>query len=113
MSDYKITFAPELNLTAADFAESWNSIEQCRELSEAKTETVAQGQFDFGATILVALGGIVLKVTTTALEEYVKHAIAEQFKKRQQANIPEPERIEIQVIDQPNGSKLLVVVLKQ
>ena len=115
MSDYKITFAPELNLTAADFAESWNSIEQCHELSEAKTETAAQGQFDFGATVLVALGCIAVTVATTALNEFVKHAIAEYFKNRQQATTPspEPERIEVQVIDQPDGSKLLVVVLKQ
>jgi hypothetical protein len=115
MNDYKITFAPELNLTAADFVESWNSIEQCHELTEAKTETVAQGQFDFGATALVFLGGIAVTVATTALNEYVKHTIAEYFKKRQQANTsaPEPERIEVQVIEQLDGSKLLVVVLKQ
>ncbi|MCX7098948.1 MAG: hypothetical protein NTV43_13680 [Methylococcales bacterium] len=114
MSDYKITFAPEVNLTAADFAESWNSIEQYRELSTAQTETVAQGQFDFGATALVVLGGIALKVTTTALEEYVKQAIAAHFKKPQQATTPAPapERIEVQVMDHPDGTKLVVVVLK-
>ena len=115
MSDYKITFAPELQLSAADFVDSWNSIEQCRELAEAKTETAGQSHYDFGAGMLVLLGGIGVSVATTALNELVKQAIAAYFKKRLQADTPapEPERIEVREIDQPDGSKLVVVVLKQ
>ena len=117
MSHYKITFAPELNLTAADFAESWNEIEQCREVAEAYTETAAQQDFELvsAGVLLAALKFVAGTTVTVTINELIKLAIAEYSKKRQVATNPPPpalEHIEVREIPQPDGTKLLVVVIK-
>lgn len=117
MSDYKITFSPELNISAADFVDSWNEIEPCHKVAEASTETAAAQDFELisGGMVLAGLT-FVAGMATTAINELIKQAIAEYFKKRQAANNPPPpalNNIEIQHIEQPDGSKLLVVLIKQ
>jgi hypothetical protein len=115
MSDYKITFAPELNISAADFAESWNTLEQCRTVAEATTETATQQDFELISAGVLAGLTFVAGIAATALNELIKQTIAEYFKKRQAANNPPPTptAIEIQQIEQPDGTKLLIVLIKQ
>jgi hypothetical protein len=119
MNDYKITFAPELNLSATDFAESWNSLESCRQVTEAKTESATQSDFALGEIAIIAslsfVGGLAADVLKDLVKDAVKDAIAKYVKKTQQAThpaLPALENIEVQQIEQPDGTKLLVVIIK-
>jgi len=116
MSDYKITFSPELNINATDFVDGWNNLEQCQKVAEAKAEPKTQGDYNLGELAMMAVLTGISTSASIVLSELIKHTVAEYFKKRQQANnppLPEPESIEVREIEQPNGSKLVVVVLKQ
>jgi hypothetical protein len=116
MNDYKVTFSPELNINATEFTDSWNNLELCHKVAEAKTETATQGDYNLvDAAMLVSLV-FIANVSSSLLTALIKEAIMDWYKKYQQANNPpplKPESIEIREIEQPDGSKLVVVVLKQ
>jgi hypothetical protein len=120
MNDYKITFSPDTILTAVEFAESWNSLESCREVAEAKTESATQSDFALAEMAMMVslgfIGNIAAEVLKDLVKDAVKDAIAKYIKKTPQAAnppLPAPDAIEIQQIEQPDGTKLLVVVINK
>lgn len=116
MDTYKITFDPELRIDAAEFADSWNTIPSCSEMAKAAIGEATQSDFNLSELTTMAVLTTLSTVTTLALSELVKHSIAEYFKKRQQSDNPpppEPDSIEVREIEQPDGSKLVVVVVKK
>lgn len=114
MHEYKITLATELKLSATDFSDSWNSTAQCQGIAAASTEAVKQGDYNLGDMAAIVVLSSVSSVATLVLSELIKQSIAEWFKQRATNNspAPKPEAIEVREISQPDGSKLIVVVLK-
>lgn len=118
MSDYKITFSPELNISAADFADSWNALEKCQKVATASTETASQNDFNLDEVLIIALGfigGVSADLLKDLVKDALKDAIAKLKKPPEDHTPAQPElnSIEIQHIEQPDGSKLLVVVIKK
>ena len=118
MNDYKITFAPELEISAAEFAESWNSLDSCRTVAEAKTETATQNDFADMVTIvsLSVVSAFAADLLLDLVKDAIKDWIAKCLKKMPQAThpaLPAPEDIEVQQIELPDGTKLLIIVIKK
>lgn len=104
--DYRIVFSPDLHLSAADFAAAWNETIDCRAVAEAGVSTTSQGQFDptlFDGT-MVLLGGLALNVVSNALYDLIKGVLVKQGVRK---------RTEIKQLDQPDGSRLLVVTIEE
>jgi hypothetical protein len=119
MTDYKITLSPDLEINAADFVTAWNDTPNCSEVAEAQLETSAA--VDYGSRLTgaaaVFLSGIAVGMTTNALYDMVKQVVLNQTsvqKLLEKRGLQKStEVIEIQTVQQPDGSFLLVVVLKE
>jgi hypothetical protein len=75
-------------------------------VAEASVSTTFPGQFDptlFGGTI-VLLGGLALNVVSNALYDLIKAVLVKQGVRK---------RTEIKQLDQPDGSRLLVVTIEE
>jgi hypothetical protein len=118
MTDYKITFSPELEINTEDFVSAWNDTPNCREVAEAQLETSAVVDYDpLLASTMVFISGIAIGMTTNALYDMLKQIVLKQAsvqklleKRGGQKNT---EVIEIKTVQQSDGSSLLVVVLKE
>ncbi len=100
--DYLIALHPELGLHAEDFVADWNETPACCEVAQARlVENVAK-QFDptLLAGALAVLGNIALGVAGNALYDLIKQALIRKGVQNQ---------TEIVQIDQPDGTKILVV----
>jgi hypothetical protein len=103
--DYQIAFPPELGLDAAAFIAAWNRAPDCRAVAEARPgEPGAVPHFDptllQGA--LAVLGSVALGVATNALYDLIKGALT-------RAGVR--EGVQIVQLDQPDGTRLLVITI--
>lgn len=104
--DYAIVFSPDLHLNAADFVAAWNEATDCRTVAKANVSTTSPGQFDptlFDGT-MVLLGGLALNVASNALYDLIKAVLVKQGVRK---------RTVIKQLDQPDGSRLLVVTIEE
>jgi hypothetical protein len=102
--DYKIVLSPELALEPADFVAAWNDTPTCRAVAEASLATWTVAQFD--PTLLsqagVVLSGVALGVVSDAVYDLIKRVLARQGVRK---------CTEILELEQPDGSRLLVVMI--
>ncbi len=100
--DYQITFAPDLALNPSDFVAAWNNTPQCRDVAEARLGASTSAQFDpdLIAGGVAVLSSLALGVASNALYDLIKQALVRQGVRK---------RTEITRLDQPDGSRLLVV----
>lgn len=100
--DYQIALSPELGLSPQDFITGWNETPECRALAHADLGESTSAQYDpllAGAAVAV-LGSLALNVVSNALYDLIKKVLA---KKGVQ------QRTEIIQLDQPDGTRLLIV----
>jgi hypothetical protein len=105
--DYQVVFSPDLDLTPDTFISAWNDDPECRDKAQAAPlhEPPAGFPIDPG-TALVFLGGVAATVASGVLT----NLISELLKKKLLETAPEaPSPVEIMVIEQSPGTRLLVV----
>jgi hypothetical protein len=118
MTDYQMTLSPDLEIDAAEFVTAWNDTPNCREVAEAQLETSAAVDYDpLFAGVAVFLSGIAVGLTTNALYDLVKKVVLNQAPVQKLLEKRGLEKhtdvIDIQTVQQPDGTPLLVVVLKE
>jgi hypothetical protein len=118
MTDYKIALSPDLEINAADFVTVWNDTPNCREVAAAQMKTSATVDYDpLLAGAAVFLSGIAVGMATNALYDMLKQVVLKQApvqKLLEKRGLPKrTEVIDIQTVQQPDGTPLLVVVLKE
>jgi hypothetical protein len=102
--DYQIALPPELNVSPAEFVAAWNATPQCRAVAEAHMAQPKSVQYDpaLVAAGLAVLAGLASGVAGNALSDLLKELLFRQGVRR---------RTEIVQMDQPDGSRLLVVTI--
>jgi len=117
MNDYQIRFSPQLGINPADFVAAWNASENCRDVAEAQIDMGAAVDFDSTATkVLTLLGGIAIGVATNTIYDLIKNTVINlptvQKTLATQTLPANTEFVDIQQVEQPDGTKLLIVILK-
>lgn len=100
--EYQIALPPDLDLNPSDFADAWNDTAECRAVAEAGLAESTSRQYDPALVSggLAVLGSVALGVASNALYDLIKRVLTEQGVRKQ---------TEITRLDQPDGSRLLVV----
>ena len=102
--EQKIALDPALGLTAAELAAVWNANPTTAAHGRARTEAVPPGQFmDFAKAGFLVVSSISLGLLTNYIYDLIKDAFADK---------PAPA-IAVHQLDQPDGSKLVVVVVEK
>ena len=102
--EQKIAFDPALGLTAADLAAAWNTNPTTAAHGPARTEAAPPGQFmDFAEMGFMVVSSIAVNLLSSYLYDLIKNAFADR---------PAPT-IAVHQIDQPDGEKLVVVVMEK
>jgi hypothetical protein len=103
MDHYQITLAPELGVTPQELAEAWNASAACRAVAEAAVGRPKGAQFDPSVAVMV-LSGLALGVAGNALYDLLKELLIRQGVRR---------RTKIVQVEQPDGTRLLVVTVEE
>ena len=102
--DYHIALSPELDLSPEKFAAAWNETPECRDLAQARLSQTQGAQF-YGTLLtvtLTVLGSLALGAAGNALYDLIKETLMRQGVRK---------RTEIVHLEQPDGSRLLVVTV--
>jgi len=118
MSDYQIRFDPRLEINPADFVAAWNDSPDCKTVAKAHMDSSAAVDFDTSAAkALTLLGGIAIGVTTNTVYDLIKSTVINlSTVQKTLATQTLPERtefVDIQQIEQPDGTTLLIVIMKE
>ena len=102
--DYHVALSPELDLSPEKFAAAWNEAPECRDLAQARLSQTRSAQF-YGTLLtvtLTVLSSLVLGAAGNALYDLIKELLWQQGVRK---------RTEIVQLEQPDGSRLLVVTM--
>ena len=118
MTEFKIAFSPDLQINTSDFVTAWNDAFNCREVAEAKLDEMAVTDYDAStAKVLALLGVFAIGVTTNAIYDLIKTTVVNLPGVQETLsikNLPQnSDFIDIQQIEQPDGSKLLIIIVKE
>ncbi len=104
--DYQIVFPPDLGLSASDFIATWNETEECRSAGEARPGEPTAAQYDPALidSTLAVLGSVAAGVAINAIYDLIKSVLV---------NKGVQKRTEIKQLDQPDGSRLLIVTITE
>lgn len=104
--NYTIVFSPDLNLTAADFVAAWDNSPDCRSYGEARLAEASRRQFDPSLLpdAVTLLTDLAVGAAGNALYDLIKGVLAKQGVRK---------RTEIKQLEQPDGSRLLVVTIEE
>lgn len=102
MDSLTIAFAPELATDAAGFVDDWNRTPDCRNIAQAEVGTAAAATFDPGA--LVDAVALLTSVATGIAANMIYDRIKQVMAKRRG-----PAPVEIIELQQPDGTRLLIV----
>lgn len=104
--EYQVALSPELGLSPQDFADAWNKTPECRAVAQAKLSQPARAQFDptVMAAVLTVVSGVAGGIASNILYDMIKERLAEQGVRK---------RTEIVEMVQPDGSRLLVVTIRE
>lgn len=100
----KIALDPALGLTPAQLAMAWNANPITIAYGPARTEAPPPGQFmDFADMGFLVVSSIALNLLSSVLYDLIKDTFADK---------PAPT-VAIHTVEQPNGEKLVVVVVEK
>jgi hypothetical protein len=104
--DYQIALSPELGLSPKDFADAWNEAPDCRAAAQATLSRPSSAQYDptLLTVTLTVLSSLALGVASNALYDLIKELLMEQGVRK---------RTEIVQVEQPDGSRMLVVTITE
>ena len=115
MSDYQIRFAPQLEINSADFVTAWNATADCKTVAVAQVGSSATN-YDI-ASAFVLLSGIAIGVATNTIYDLLKQTVVNnktvQDLLGKRGLSKQADSINIQAVEQPDGSQMLVVVIKE
>lgn len=97
--NYQIALSPDLGISPEDFVSAWNEAPECRAVADARVDAEAQRSFEpltAGAIVIGLVSGIV----TNALYDLIKNALVKKGSR---------EQVEFTQIEQPDGSRIIVV----
>jgi hypothetical protein len=115
MSNYQIRFDPRLEIDPADFVAAWNNSPDCQTVAKAELNSSATN-YDLGSA-LVLLSGIAIGIAANTIYDLLKQtvinhkAVQKLLEKRSQSK--QMDSIDVQIIEQPDGSQMLVVVIRE
>jgi hypothetical protein len=104
--EYHVALSPELGLSPEQFVAAWNATADCQAAAEASVTSPRSAQFDptlLGVTLTVA-SSLALGVASNALYDLIPQLLAGQGVRK---------RTEILQVEQPDGSRLLVVTITE
>lgn len=101
--DEKIVFDPKLGLTSGEFVQAWNDT-YTNQGTARVGEVDGLEAFDLATAGLAIVTGIATGLLTSLTYDLIKHMLAQR-----QA----PPQFNIQVVEQPDGTKLIVVVIEK
>jgi hypothetical protein len=109
--DIQIALAPDLEITAAQFAEAWNATPESRDAAPIRLETATGGQFsdpvaDAAIAVITGLG-------SNAIYDLIKAVIQIAWKRKHPAAPKPPPAVNVVAIDQPGGNHVVVVTLNR
>jgi hypothetical protein len=115
MNNYQIRFDPRLEINPTNFIRDWNTTQDCRDVAEAQVDSSA-ASYDIGSAF-VLLSGIAIGVATNTIYDLLKQAVvnnkAVQDLLEKRGLSKQADSISVQTIEQPDGSQMLVVVIKE
>jgi hypothetical protein len=104
--EYQVALSPELGLSSEDFVRAWNETAACRAVADASVTSPRSAQFDpslLGVTLTIA-SSLALGAAGNALYDLIRELLMGRGVRRQ---------TEIVQIEQPDGSRLLVVTITE
>jgi hypothetical protein len=102
--EFQIAFPPDLGITPEAFAAEWNADAESRSIGEARFDPDPSKQYDFGVIIGLVIIPLLVSISANAFYDLRKaRLVASGVRKRTQL-------IEV---EQPDGSRLLVVVVEE
>jgi hypothetical protein len=105
--DYQVILAPDLDLTPDAFISAWNGDPECRDKAQAEPLHEPPAGFPIDpATALVFLGGVAATIATDVIVNLITELLKQKLLK---ATPQAPPPVEIAVIEQAPGTRLLVV----
>jgi hypothetical protein len=115
MTDYTLALDPRLGLSPADFAALWNADPAAREVGTVTLERAAPKGFDAGlATIVLQIAGsVALGVVSNIVYDLLKQAAARARERGAPVPANPPELIDVQEISRPDGTRLLIVTVRE
>jgi len=104
--DYQIALSPELGVSPQDLVDAWNETPACRAVAQATLEQPSGAQYD--PTLMVAaltvVSSLALGIAGNMIHDLIKERLAEQGARK---------RTEIVQVEQPDGSRLLIVTITE
>ena len=104
--EYQLVFAPGLEIAPADFVAAWNEEISTQEVAQA--QLVSSATKSFGGPVLdvvvLVVNSVVLPIGTSALYELIKGVVIKEKKDKHSH-----KHTKITQIEQPNGTRLLIV----
>lgn len=99
--DYEIVLSPNLGISPADFAATWNETTETRNVGEASVLETKGAQYDLSliATILISVG-------TGAASNIISDLIMKVFERR---DVPKHKHTHIEQMKKPDGTESFVV----
>lgn len=104
---YQIVLPPEIRVSAEAFADAWNADEQSSVVAAARVDYPVAKSYD-PLSVSAVVVDLLVGVAGAALYELVKHVLTQMLDQPAAT-----QRIEVQQIDQPDGTHLLVVHIKK
>src|SRR5438309_5069447 len=104
--EYQLALSPDLGLSSADFVTAWNEAPNCRTLAEAHLSSSSHGTYDplLLAGIITLLSSVATGVLTNVISELIKQKLEKTGEHKQ---------VQVQQLEQPDGSHLLVVTIDE
>lgn len=111
MSQYVISFDPELNIDVQEFVNAWNQHTAASQLAQAEMPDELNRDLAAGSQMVALLSGIAIGMTTNALYDLIKKLTTSFII---QQNLNKGEYFEIrEVAPQEDGTRVLLIVPKK
>ncbi len=103
---YQIALDPGLSVSPAEFSAAWNQIPECLAVGKAERSPEAGAQFDplLTAALVTIVSSVLVNIASSIFYDLIKEALARQGV---------TQRTEIVETTQPNGTRLLIVKIKE
>ncbi len=117
MSQYVISFAPELDLDVEAFVTAWNQHRAASQIAQAEIPDEATRDFAAGSRIVALVGGIAIGVATNALYDVIKEVATPLIYQQSSAAATSRNRCDmIEILESPplqDGTRMILIVCKK
>lgn len=112
--DYKIAISPDLDVEIVEFVSIWNQSPECNKFADAQLIQLSSESYlpidpDTVREGLIFLGGVASTIAIDVMKDIIKDQLTKLINKK----LPKEPDIEVNSIEQPDGSFLIVVTEKE